>query len=199
MFKQNSNTDIRWLSLNNAIQPIYRTYRSLVKTLFEESQQTKHASALGLHSFLTNFLFCAFLCLLVDVLNVLTKLCKTMQSRDLLYSYVKPKIAIAIGEIKGMKNVSGLALKSFEGNCALMPAGNPQKATWRFPGANTEECVELKCSTPMVKKFSSLKNQYLQSLADNLERRLPAHARDGKVLELEALSQLTSPKCLLEY
>jgi len=50
-----------------------------------------------------------------------------MQSRDLLYSYVKPKIAIAIGEIKGMKNVSGLALKSFEGNCALMPAGNPQK------------------------------------------------------------------------
>jgi len=95
-----------------------------------------------------------------------------------------------------MKNVSGLALKSFEGNCALT-AGNPRKATWRFPGANTEECVELKCSTPMVQKFSSLKNQYLQSLADNLERRLSAHARDGKVLE--ALSQLTSPKCLLEF
>ena len=49
----------------------------------------------------------------------------------------------------------------------------------------------------MVQKFSSLKNQYLQSLADNLERRLSAHARDGKVLE--ALSQLTSPKCLLEF
>jgi len=64
--------------LNNAIQAIYRTYRSLVKTLFEESQQTKNANALGLHSFLTTFSFCAFICLLVDVLNVLTncvKLC----------------------------------------------------------------------------------------------------------------------------
>jgi len=30
--KVKSNTDIRWLSLNNAIEVIYRTYRSLVKT-----------------------------------------------------------------------------------------------------------------------------------------------------------------------
>ena len=130
--KLKSNTDIRWLSLNNAIQANYRTYHSLVRTLFEESQQTKNANSLGLRSFLTTSSFCAFLCLLVDVLNVLTKLCKTLQSRDLLFSYVKPKMAIADGEIKGMKTVSSPALKSFESNCALVPTVHPQKATWRF-------------------------------------------------------------------
>ena len=111
--KLKSNTDIRWLSLNNAIQAIYRTYRSVVETLNEEAQETKNAKTLGLHSFMTTFMFCTFLCLLVDVLNILTKLCKTMQYRDLLYAYVKPKIALAVGEIKGMKNVSGPLAKGF--------------------------------------------------------------------------------------
>lgn len=46
----------------------------------------------------------------------------------------------------------------------------------------------------MIDQFSTLKKQYLQSLADNLERRLSSHTPDGSVLE--SLSELTSPKAI---
>jgi len=77
-----------------------------------------------------------------------------------------------------------------------MPPANPQRAIWRF-AENENDNVDLKCNTSMIEKFSSLKNQYLQSLADNLESRLSARTGDGDVLE--ALSQLTSPKSLLDF
>ena len=191
--KLKSNTDIRWLSLNNAIQAIYRTYRSVVETLNEEAQETKNAKTLGLHSFMTTFMFCTLLCLLVDVLNILTKLCKTMQYRDLLYAYVKPKIALAVGEIKGMKNVSWPSLKAFERSCALMPPANPQRAIWRFAETeNKNDNVDLKCNTSMTEKFSSLKNQYLQSLAENLESRLSARTGELELERLQMLDAVTS-------
>jgi hypothetical protein len=65
--KLQSNNEIRRLSLNNAVQAIYQTCLSAV---LEESQNNKNATALGLHTFLTIFELCAFLCLPVDVLNV---------------------------------------------------------------------------------------------------------------------------------
>ena len=54
----------------------------------------------------------------------------------------------------------------------------------------------------MTEKFSCLKKTIFtksgrQSLADNLESRLSACTGNGDVLE--PLSQLTSPKCLLEF
>jgi hypothetical protein len=101
--KLRASADIRWLSFHSAIHALYHTYGSVVTTLLQEVKLTKNATASGLHKFFTTYLFCAFLCLLVYVLNVLTETCKTLQTRELLYSYVKPKIAIAIGELSGMK------------------------------------------------------------------------------------------------
>jgi hypothetical protein len=190
-----SSTDIRWLSLNNAIQAIYRTYGSVVNTLAEEGKSTKNALATGLHKYCTTYIFCAFLCLLVDVLNVLTKLCKTLQGRDFLYSYVKPKIALAIGELRGMKEFSGPALKSFQSTCVFLPTEEePKQAKWQL---NPEIGIDLVCTNAMLQKFSSTKLQYLQSLVDNLETRLSAHSEspDGKVLE--TLSHLTSPPYII--
>jgi hypothetical protein len=122
----------------------------------------------------------------------LTKLCKTLQTRDFLYSYVKPRIALAIGEIKGMKVNSGVELKLFERPCSLSPADKPQKAIWKI--CERENEVEIKCTTAMIEQFTALKKQYLQSLADNLERRLSSQTPDGSVLE--ALTELTSPKAI---
>jgi hypothetical protein len=153
--KLKSNIDIRWLLLNNAIQAIYQTYGSITRTLLDEAIDNKNATASGMHKFLTTFKFVAFLCLLVDVLNVLTKLSKTLQTRDFLYAYVKPKIAIAIGEIKGMKLNSGTALKMFERTCTFAPTDKPEKAIWRISDAENE--IELKCTAATIDQFAVLK------------------------------------------
>ena len=121
--------------------------------------------------------------MLVDVLNVLTKLCKTLQTRELLYSYVKPKIAIAFGELSGMKEQSGPALKSFENQCTIAPRENPIEAKWQLnSGCN----IDLSCSGAMLKTFSNIKLQYLQSLVDNLEARLSSQSQSAEAKVLEA-------------
>ena len=94
---------------NNAVQVIYQINLSVVLTLSDESQNNNNAIALRLHRFVTAFKFCAFLCLLADVLNVLKKICKTHQTHDFLNLFVEPKIVLEIGT--GMKDHSGLGLK----------------------------------------------------------------------------------------
>ena len=91
-----------------------------------------------------------------------------------------------------MKDRSGPELKSFESACALSPPDNPQRAIMRLHEGQTE--IELKCNIAMLKKFSDIKMQYLQSLADNLESRLTSETPEGSVLH--ALSELTSPKSI---
>lgn len=162
----------------------------LLLTIREDAESSKNAVAGGLLSFLSTYIFCGFLCLLVDVLNTLTKLCKTLQLRDLLFSQVKPKIVLAIGEIKGMKTIAGPTLKAFETNCTVTQQGESFTAVWKLNDSN----IELKCTKTMKDKFVSSKDQFLQSLVDNLEHRIGKYSDDGNVLN--ALSELTDPKSL---
>ena len=69
------------------------------------------------------------------------------------------------------------------------------KAVWRI--GEREYDIELKCTPAMIEQVSVLKKQYLQSLVDNLERRLSSHTPDAEVLE--ALTELASPKSINDF
>lgn len=71
--------DVRWLSHNQAVAALHRTFAAVVMSLEREATERNEAAARGLAMFLKTFKFCATLMMLSDVLPLLAKLSKLFQ------------------------------------------------------------------------------------------------------------------------
>ena len=103
---------VRWLSLQRAVEVLYRTYPALVVAL--EHEATTNPVAKGLYMEVSQFRFIAITHMLMDILPFLGKLSKVFQSMDLDFSKVKPIVTSTCEALQDLVEAEGMYVKKLE-------------------------------------------------------------------------------------
>ncbi|KAK6181002.1 hypothetical protein SNE40_008951 [Patella caerulea] len=96
---------VRWLSLDRAVQVIYRTYPALVEALAIEAEG--HPVARGLYAEVEQFKFIAITHLLMDILPFLSKLSKVFQTENLDFSSISCNVDSLCDALQDLKENEG--------------------------------------------------------------------------------------------
>jgi hypothetical protein len=96
---------VRWLSLQKAVEVMYRTYPALVVALSHEA--ASNATAKGLLFEVRQFRFIAFTHLLMDILPFLSRLSKVFQTTSLDFSKLRPAVESTVNALKDLKTFDG--------------------------------------------------------------------------------------------
>ncbi|WAR31456.1 ZN862-like protein [Mya arenaria] len=97
---------VRWLSLEHAVQVVYRTYPALCMVL--EREATVEAAAKGLLHEVNQFKFIAITHLMMDTLPFISRLSKTFQKETLDFSLVKSVVMSTCECLKDLIEVDGV-------------------------------------------------------------------------------------------
>ena len=99
--------DVRWLSHQAAIDALRRSLLSVLTSLDREAAERGEPAANGLLTFMRKYFFIAALALFADVLPLVCKLSRTLQSSTLDCSILQPVIDSCINNIKKQINTPG--------------------------------------------------------------------------------------------
>ncbi|XP_053372515.1 zinc finger protein 862-like [Mercenaria mercenaria] len=97
---------VRWLSLDHAVQVLYRTYPALCMAL--ERDATYEPAAKGLLHEVSQYKFIAITHLMMDILPFMTRLSKKFQAQTLDFSSVKPMVTSTCESLQDLLEVDGL-------------------------------------------------------------------------------------------
>ena len=104
--------DIRWFSFYGALETLYRTWQPLVAYL--ESQPNSDDKALGFKKSLTEFSFAATLCMMMDVIPILTFMSLALQKEHVELASVQALVKSTITQITALKsNNSKILVRDF--------------------------------------------------------------------------------------
>ncbi|XP_071154595.1 zinc finger protein 862-like [Mytilus edulis] len=103
---------VRWLSLDRAVQVIFRTFPALVVALSHEA--ASNPTAKGLHNEVTQYRFIMFTHLLLDILPFLTRMSKVFQTESADFSKVQPIVQCTIDALKDMKESAGMYVEALD-------------------------------------------------------------------------------------
>ena len=81
---------VRWLSMEKAVEVVYRTYPALVVAL--EHEATSNPAAKGLYQQVSQYSFIAITHMLMDILPFLGKLSKVFQNESIDFSKIQPVV-----------------------------------------------------------------------------------------------------------
>jgi hypothetical protein len=206
---------VRWLSLQAAVEVLYRTYPALVATLQREA--TSNPAAKGLLQEVNQYRFIGFTHLLMDVLPFLGKLCKGFQSESLDFSKVKPLVDSTCESLKDMvecpcnyvDKLDVFVVEEQEKYMYSRPLSESEKGVVRknvnenvdgFDGFDCESdsCVEEETGPVEVRYYVQQKGvvvkvmeRYVNLVVENLESRF----QESDVIEK---MQVLVPGCVME-
>ncbi|KAE8293775.1 hypothetical protein D5F01_LYC06711 [Larimichthys crocea] len=99
--------DVRWLSHNQAVIALKRTYAAVVTSLEHEATERNEATARGLATFLTTFQFTATLLMLCDILPLLSKLSRLFQRTEVDFTHIDANVTATIEALRTLKSTPG--------------------------------------------------------------------------------------------
>ena len=158
--------DVRWLSHDNAIKALIRTFPSILVSLDREASEKGEATAHGLLSFMKCYKFVATTYLLSDVLPHISRLSRIFQKENVDLTLIQPCLQTTIDAIKDYKDNTGPNLRKLDNVLATelkdfhITASDAQKEEFK----------------------SSIQRKYIGTLITGLENRFP------DITELSAFS-----------
>ena len=171
---------VRWLSLDQAVQAVYKCWSALVGSLGEDAVN-RNPTADGLAKKVETYPFLAHTAILCDILPIFTYLSKTFQASDLNIDKLTTALATTRTSLEGMiADRRGLPLYS---NLYNLPT---------VDGCITYEGIQLKRSEDVMRRCDATKDLLVHDLLANLEHRFP---EDGMSL-LQQLFSILSPAVL---
>ena len=165
---------VRWLSFYKALETLYLTWDSLV-TYFEqevENKRFKDGKLKGYINKLTQFEFVATIHMFMDVLPHVMELTLIFQKRDLDCSIVPPAIATCVNELTRYKlnqTTKPTYLKKFEEEVKF---SDESSSTCQF------KTHKLSASSQSRDRFPKIKEEFLDKLINNLNKRFPKETQD---------------------
>lgn len=209
---------VRWLSMHQAVQIIYRTFPALVMTL--EREAILEPAAKGILHEVTQFKFIALTHLMLDILPFMMRLSKKFQADSVNFSVVRPFVQSICDSLRDLAEVEGVFVEKLteyvreednrvvytrplsESDCATLTTSI--NSNYEFLGFSDEEDTdeeedqvdvgfspELKYyhqQKDIVKKVTPL---YVDNLTKNLEDRF----QDTELLEC---MEVVDPKNIAE-
>ncbi|XP_046546804.1 zinc finger protein 862-like [Haliotis rubra] len=172
---------VRWFSIYNALEAVFRTWKPLALFLESERVETNNSTAKGILQRISSYKFLLVLHLLMDIIPTMTRLSLQFQKEDIDLAALRPSIDAVIQQLQYLKEENGPALVQFESQCP--------KGSCEFDG------VPITSEAGVEKRFSNVRAAFLQNLMSELECRFPAVATDVvtcmSVLSLRGLSFLS--------
>lgn len=83
---------VRWFSMYNALEAVYRTWGSLATYLETEMEQNNDSTCKGFFKKVTRFSFLAVTYLLMDIIPRVTQLSLFFQKEDIDLAMVRPSV-----------------------------------------------------------------------------------------------------------
>ncbi|XP_052249683.1 zinc finger protein 862-like [Dreissena polymorpha] len=188
---------VRWLSMEHAVQVVYRTYPALVMAL--EREAAFEPAAKGLLQDVNQFKFIAITHLMMDILPQMTLLSKKFQEESVDFSLIKPVIRSSCESLLDLLEVSGVFVEKLskfvhvgdhkvtysrplsESDCNSVNEQIQQNIHFKgftesdidaSDGEDDDENVgftpELRYYTQQKHVLDSIGHQYIQKLTDNL-------------------------------
>ena len=170
---------VRWLSLDYAVDAIFKSWPSLVAVLGEEAA-SGNAVARGLSAKVESYTFIAYTCMLVDILPLFSKLSKVLQSDSLDYNKFCVVLDVVRNSLQAMSNTTEVGMPHLQ-QLVELPV---------VDGQVTYLGVQLTHRDSEVAAFRNQKSNFLGELLTQLDRRFPA---DGMEL-LKCLHQVLAPQ-----
>ena len=153
--------DIRWFSFYGALETLNRTWQSLVA--YMESRPNSDDKARGFKKSLKEFNFVATLCMMMDVIPVLTFMSLALQKEHVELASVQAMVKSTVTQITTLKSNNGKFLSEI-----LPSQDDVSEVKWR---ENT-----IKVTAREVQQFESMKLKFLDNVLLNLEKRFPVDA-----------------------
>ena len=150
--------DIRWFSFYGALETLYRTWQSLVA--YMESRPNSDDKARGFKKSLQEFNFVATLCMMMDVIPILTFMSLALPKKHVELASVQALVKSTITQITALKSNNGKFLSEI-----LPSKDDVSEVTWRGK--------TIKVTVREVQQFESMKLKFLDNLLLNLEKRFP--------------------------
>ena len=154
---------VRWLSVHEAVEALHKTYAAVVAS-FGQDAANGNPAAVGLSRKIETFRFAAYMCLLLDVMPVFTKLSKVLQLETLDFEKVENMLEVT----RGTLNVFLEDISSMEHVNELLSLDTDEN------GKVVYNDVPLQKIDQEVQWFLDHKNQFIHILLANLDARFPA-------------------------
>jgi len=97
--------DIRWFSFYGALETLYRTWQSLVA--YMESRPNSNDKARGFKKSLREFNFICTLCMMMDLIPILTFMSLAFQKEHVELASVQAMVKSTITQITALKSKNG--------------------------------------------------------------------------------------------
>ena len=150
--------DIRWFSFYGALEALYRTWRSLV--VYMETRPKDDDKARGFRKSLKEFKFVATICMMVDVIPILTFMSPALQKEHVDLSSVQAMAVNTTSQITALKSKNGKFLYE------ILPSEEAvTEIKWK---ENT-----IKVNPNATQQFESVKEKFLNKIL------LPISSRDS--------------------
>ena len=172
--KLKHQSSARWLSLLNALKAVLQDYVPLVlnfdnisNTQSKEDLEGKK-KATYLWKFTRNVKCLLTVALLIDALEVVTKLSKQFQSDELNLGKLKPSVQASIDSLEVMKNIDGPNLLSVKSKIT----SDTLTGVIMYKGAQLYDTPSKQA------EFQNLRQKYLSKLIENIKERFPNNSLD---------------------
>jgi hypothetical protein len=156
-----------WLGLKNAVEAVYESYGALLATFSSMADENSTAKGLYSYKFFASYKTALLLAFMLDVHTILGVLCCELQAKNRIVSDVPPLIDSTVEKIESMKSEEGDGLVEMKNSIVV----KDEKAFYKVD--------ELKYYCKDIEsQFSSVKNNYLDTFAKNIRRRLKKNDSD---------------------
>lgn len=176
-FKKPSN--VRWLSISEAVDALYGSWGVLIMTLEHEIETNGTSEARGILNKVNNFKFLASLAMLHDVLTVISKLSKVFQKDN-----------IDIDQMNGMITSTKLTLETFINNPGQVLGETLdmiEQTGGQFHGVKVTGINDKQ-----KRDFNSLKKKYIENVISKINERFQPDQLDL----LQCLNTVLNPKVM---
>ena len=155
---------VRWFSMYAALEALYRTWPSLATYMESEVEKCNDSFAKGVLKKISTYTFIATLYFLMDVIPKLTQLSLFFQKENIDLAMLRPSVDSLVQQLVWLKSNNGPFLAEF-----MAAAG---EKLIDFKG------IKVIDSSVMRKQFMNVKESFISSLVQEIERRFPAVATD---------------------
>lgn len=188
---------VRWLSLQNAVEVLYRTYPALVVAL--EHEAVTNSVAKGLLNEVTQYKFIGFTHLMMDILPFIGRLSKTFQTSALDFSKISPAVSATCDALEDLLHAEGVYMDTLL--CFVDPESVYKRPVLESKASQVKEnisenldgfngfdeyddsddetnedsekinCVELKYVELQKKLLVRITEKYIEKIVENLRNR----------------------------
>ena len=147
---------VRWLSLEQAVRVIYRTFPSLLVTL--EHEATNNATAKGLLHEVKQFKFIYCTHILMDILPFLSRMSKVFQCDNIDFSKISPIVDSTISALNDLKESPGCYVEMLD---VCMVEENDKVLYRRKVSESSKKVVDesVECNVSGFEGFDSIEQE----------------------------------------